>query len=182
MKNKNHQTRTHLVYICVHLHFPLLPFCNKGESVLLPSEQRSSWSWSFYGLWVPSSLTCSRFYSSSYLLSLLNNQSFPFLWDYSPAHKYGWLSFILKSLSLVPSSHSNYYPFFYIPSQLNVSKELFAYFSPLFHLWLLFRTLKLHFFPYQFTKTSHVKVTSNFHVVKNNGQFVFLCYSVSQLH
>lgn len=38
--------------ICVHWHFLPLPSCNKGESALLPSELRSSWSWSFYGPWV----------------------------------------------------------------------------------------------------------------------------------
>lgn len=38
--------------IYIHWHFLPLPSCNKGESALLPSELRSSWSWSFYGPWV----------------------------------------------------------------------------------------------------------------------------------
>lgn len=80
-----------------------------------------------------SSLTFSRFYSSSYLLSLLSNLSSSFLWDYSPAHKQEWLSFIFNSFfgSLIPL----YYSFFYIPSQLTVSKRLvcilFSTVSPL---------------------------------------------------
>lgn len=93
--------------ICVHWHFLPLPSCKKGK------VRCSHQSWDPPGAGASmgpgSSLTFSRFYSSSYLLSLLSNLSSSFLWDY--------------------------YSFFYIPSQLTVSKRLvcilFSTVSPL---------------------------------------------------